>query len=75
MRITSAIHPDDDCPEFHLSDVPLGPAPRRATKDELRHIERYLFEPGYAMACLFLLDQKAAKHRAEIERAQRATGR
>ncbi len=54
MRITSAIHPDDDCPEFHLSDVPLGPAPRRATKDELRHIERYLFEPGYAMGCLFL---------------------
>ena len=69
MRITSAIHPDDDCPEFHLSDVPLGPAPRRATKDELRHIERFLFEPGYAMALLYLAGIPA------IERAQRATGR
>lgn len=38
-------------------------------KAEVRFIERFLSEPGYEMAFLFLLDQKAARHRAAIERA------
>lgn len=38
----------------------VTPAERRA---EVRHIERFLFEPGYAMAVLFL----AARPRVERE--------
>lgn len=36
-------------------------------KAEVRHIERFLFEPGYAIAVLFLAG------RSDIERTQRAT--
>lgn len=53
-----AVHPDDASPEDRLGSVHLGPLVRRpATRDELRHIERFLFEPGYAMAFLFLAGQ------------------
>jgi hypothetical protein len=36
-------------------------AERRA---EVRHIERYLFEPGYAMALLYLASRPAIERRA-----------
>lgn len=52
------VHPDDDCPEFHGGGERLGPlVRRRATREERRVMERFLFEPGYAMAYLFLVAQ------------------
>lgn len=38
-----------------------------ALKARVRLTERLLLEPGFAMAFLFLLDQKAAKYRAEFD--------
>lgn len=38
-------------------------------KARVRLDERLLSEPGFEMAFLFLLDQKAARHRAEIAAA------
>lgn len=47
----------------------LGERPERQPTDaerraEVRHIERYLFEPGYAMALLYLASRPAIERRA-----------
>lgn len=47
----------------------LGELPERQPTDAerraaVRHIERYLFEPGYAMALLYLASRPAIERRA-----------
>lgn len=61
--------PGEACEWCGGSGVYVRPEPTEAERKERYRFEtRLLTEPGFEMAVRFLLDQRAARHRAEIER-------